>query len=295
LPGECRQKFTSSWSSSDPAGVTTTSLPTVRRERGRRGLRPDRSWSATHATIGGLFARARGVRSERRTAWLMSQKRLQFMELLGQDWSLSAAGRELRIGRSTDHIWKNGTVVRRKGGKVKIVPPLEPLSVRTTSPRFLSEQERIQIADLVSLGRGPTVMGTALGRSPSTISRELRRNLHASGQYRPFDAHAVAASSRHPRHPLKLGTDPVLRSFVIERWGSDGVRSRSAARFGWHPRTIPAAGWRPRRSIGRSTALARGSSASQLLHRLAPAVTIAGDTAARSVPAPVRPAHAVGP
>jgi len=106
----------------------------------------------------------------------MSQKRREFVELLAKGWSMRAACQELGIGRSTGHIWKNGTVVRRKDGTVKVVPPLEPLAVRSISPRFLSEQERIQVADLASRGQGPTTIGRALGRSPSTISRELRRN-----------------------------------------------------------------------------------------------------------------------
>ncbi|MCL1870334.1 MAG: helix-turn-helix domain-containing protein [Promicromonosporaceae bacterium] len=49
---------------------------------------------------------------------------------------------------------------------------------------------------------GPTAIGRVVGRSSSTISRELRRNLHSSGQYRPFNAHGLAAAregsgSRH--------------------------------------------------------------------------------------------------
>lgn len=108
-------------------------------------------------------------------------------------------------------------MVRCKNGTVKVVPPLEPLAVRTISPRFLSEQERIQIADLASRGHGPTAIAKALGRSPATISRELRRNLHASGQYRPFHAHALAATRRRRSHPLKLRADPTLRSYVTER------------------------------------------------------------------------------
>lgn len=74
----------------------------------------------------------------------------------------------------------------QKDGTVKFVTPLEPLAVRTISLRFLSEPERIQIADLASRSLGPTALGLALGRAPSTISRELRRNLYVSGQYRPF-------------------------------------------------------------------------------------------------------------
>jgi hypothetical protein len=118
----------------------------------------------------------------------MSQKRREFLKLLAAGWSMRAACQELGTGRSTGHIWKNGTVVRRKDGTAKVVPPLEPLAVRTISLRFLSEQERIQIADLACRGHGPTAIGEVLGRSPSTISRELRRNLHTSGQWRLVQA-----------------------------------------------------------------------------------------------------------
>jgi len=86
---------------------------------------------------------------------------------------MSAAEREVGVSRSAASIWKNGTTGRRKDGTVKIVPPHEPLSVRVISPRFLSEEERVQIADLASRGMGPTAIGTILGRAPSTISREL--------------------------------------------------------------------------------------------------------------------------
>lgn len=71
-------------------------------------------------------------------------------------------------------------------GTLKVVPPLEPLAVRVILPRFLSEEERVQIADLASHGMVPTALATALGRVPSKTSRELRRNPHSSGQYRPF-------------------------------------------------------------------------------------------------------------
>ncbi|WP_293785318.1 IS30 family transposase [uncultured Aeromicrobium sp.] len=147
----------------------------------------------------------------------MTAKRRRFLELVAQGSSVANARREVGVSRSTGNIWKNGTVVRRKDGAVKTVPPLEPLASRTISPRFLSEPERIQIADLASRGHGPTAIGKLLGRAPSTISRELRRNRHTSGQYRPFHAQALAATRRRRSHPLKLRTDPVLRAYVIER------------------------------------------------------------------------------
>lgn len=82
--------------------------------------------------------------------------------------------------------------------------------------RFLSEAEHIQIADLASRGLGSTVIGRALSRAPSTISRELRRDLHPSGQYRPFHPHSVAAAA-HP--PGKLSVDAAMRAFVLARLG----------------------------------------------------------------------------
>ncbi|TRY16554.1 IS30 family transposase [Tessaracoccus rhinocerotis] len=114
-----------------------------------------------------------------------------------------------------------------KDGTVKVVPPLEPLAVRVISPRFLSEAERVQIADLASQGRGPTDIAALLGRSPSTISRELRRNRHHSGEYRPFHAHSQAAARRRRTRPLKLAGDSELRTFVTaklaQRWSPQQI------------------------------------------------------------------------
>ena len=57
-----------------------------------------------------------------------------------------------------------------------------------------------------------------LGRSPSTVSRELRRNRDpGSGQYRPFTAHKLAAQRRARPRAGKIARDEVLRQFVQER------------------------------------------------------------------------------
>ena len=77
---------------------------------------------------------------------------------------------------------RRGTVVRRE-----------------ISDRYLSEQERVLIADLRAAGAGVRAIADRTGRSPSTISRELRRNRDpASGQYRPFTAHKLAVQRRVP-------------------------------------------------------------------------------------------------
>lgn len=68
------------------------------------------------------------------------------------------------------------------------------LSVRSHPYRV--GHDRDHIADLANKGHCSTVIAVSLGSSPSTISRELRRNVHESGQYRPFHAHSLAATIR---------------------------------------------------------------------------------------------------
>jgi len=130
------------------------------------------------------------------------------------------AAREVGISRSAAYLWRDGGQVRDKDGSMRIVAPLEPASLRPISPRFLSEEERIRIADLASEGYGPTAIGGRLGRSASTVSRELSRNRHVSGQYRPFHAHRQAAVRRFRPKPLRLSTVPALRNYVGEKLGS---------------------------------------------------------------------------
>ena len=146
-----------------------------------------------------------------------SEARRRFVELMAQGWSLRAACVEVGVSRSAGQRWKNGARVRRPDGTVLVVPPLEPLAVRQISPRFLSEDERVKIADLASRGLGPTAIGRELGRAASTISRELRRNLHPSGQYRPFHAHSEAAVRRHRERPMKIIENTALFEFVLAR------------------------------------------------------------------------------
>lgn len=55
--------------------------------------------------------------------------------------------------------------------------------MRQISSRFLSQDDRIQIADLHNAGLDVRQIAQRLSRAPSTISRELRRNV-TSGELR---------------------------------------------------------------------------------------------------------------
>ncbi len=91
-------------------------------------------------------------------------------------------------GHVTDHgaNWSRGYKTYRRGAVVGFVPPLGRLSVRQVSARFLSQDERVVIADLHRAGSSVRWIAQ---RSPSTVSRELRRNATAGNGYRPFEAH----------------------------------------------------------------------------------------------------------
>jgi transposase, IS30 family len=88
------------------------------------------------------------------------------------------------------------------------------------SGRYLSFAEREEIALLRARGCGAREVGRLIGRSASTISRELRRNAATRGgglEYRATTAqwHADRRASR-PK-PAKLAVNPRLREYVQDR------------------------------------------------------------------------------
>lgn len=83
--------------------------------------------------------------------------------------------------------------------------------------------------------------------------RELRRNLHTTGQYRPFHAQVLAAQRRRrPKQP-KLAGNAELRGFVVdrlaERWSPQQISPALVLRIP----TSRACGWPPKASIWRCT------------------------------------------
>jgi len=74
-----------------------------------------------------------------------------------------------------------------------------------------------------------------LGRSPSTISRELRRNVGVDGHYRPGVADRLAAGRLARPRPRRLVVDEPLRAVVVEllgkRWSPEQVAHELPTRF----------------------------------------------------------------
>jgi IS30 family transposase len=105
---------------------------------------------------------------------------------------------------------------------------MSPYGQASVSGRYLSFAEREEIALLKAQGVGVRETARELGRDPSTISRELRRNAATRGgklEYRAGVAQWKAELTARRPKPAKLVTNPRLRAYVQERL--DGKVRRS--------------------------------------------------------------------
>ncbi len=166
----------------------------------------------------------------------LSAKRQKFMELRERGWSIRAAAREVGVSCSAGNNWASGYKTYRKGELVEFVPPLDRLTVRQISARFLSQDEPIEIADLRSAGQSLRQIAGRLNRAPSTISRELRRNTHTVGVYRPFDAYRQATLRRTRHNARRVESNTELRQMLFELLAQRRSRSRSAETCGFDSR-----------------------------------------------------------
>lgn len=118
----------------------------------------------------------------------MVDKQREFARLLQQGVSISEACRRLGIDRKTGHWWKNGGVIVTDGGTRIVEPAIGRYERKPDSERYLTEAERVAIADGTRAGRSARAIAAELGRAVSTVARELTRNLASDGVYHPFTA-----------------------------------------------------------------------------------------------------------
>ncbi|AZQ78148.1 IS30 family transposase [Flaviflexus ciconiae] len=97
---------------------------------------------------------------------------------------------------------------------------MPPISLAEPTGRFLSFEEREEIALLRAKDKGVREIARELGRDPGTISRELRRNAATrSGkqEYRALVAQWKAQQAARRPKAAKLVTNDQLREYVQER------------------------------------------------------------------------------
>ena len=122
-------------------------------------------------------------------------------------------------------------------GGVAVVDPYQAIS-----PRYLSLQDRERIFDLYKAGHSIRGIARALGRAPSTISRELRRNPTVEGAYGPLAAQRAAAARRkRPKQPIIMADDELralMKEKLKQRWSPEEIagwlRVKYPEKKRWH-------------------------------------------------------------
>ncbi|WP_423185006.1 IS30 family transposase [Arthrobacter sp. NyZ413] len=184
------------------------------------------------------WARAAGIRSVRVTVG----KRQEFFRLRAAGVGRREATAAVGVDRKTAYLWDNG-IVQAKG---KLVHPetaavdykqtvntaiaaTEATQGTTTAsiaqtalekvidPRYLSLQDRERIRDMKAQGCSSRAVAAALGRSPSSISREISRNSHPVLGYQPYGAQRAAVARRPRPKVSKLNGNQRLRDFVKDK------------------------------------------------------------------------------
>jgi len=115
---------------------------------------------------------------------------------------ITGAAAEAGTYRAKGRRW-----LRESGG-------VRPRRGRDLLGRCLTFAEREEIAIARARGHGIRQIAHGLGRSPSTISRELARNVEGIKGYRATTAHALAYERASRPKAAKLATNLVLRAKV---------------------------------------------------------------------------------
>ena len=149
------------------------------------------------------------------------------MRLIAQGISNTEACRLVGINRKTGTRWRYGRTVVNSAGVALHYPSVKISEPKPRSPRYLSQPERIAIADLLSGGASIRAIARELGRPPSTISREIRRNGDADGRYRPHRAEQAARARMCRPRLRRIAVDTVLAGVVAgllaQRWSPEQV------------------------------------------------------------------------
>jgi IS30 family transposase len=151
----------------------------------------------------------------------LSEQQDKFTRLIAQGVSNSEACRLVGINRRTGTRWRFGRTILNTAGEAVHYPPVPTASLRRRArhPRYLSLAERTVFADLRRAGATVRAIAAETGRSPSTVSRELRRNAQASGKYLPGAADQAAMQRQQKPRERRVQRDTALGAAVGERLG----------------------------------------------------------------------------
>ena len=146
---------------------------------------------------------------------------------------------------SRGRIYPDGRVVRYPKQNNRAVPERRSRAIggsvdlnaveKVIDSRYLSLVDRERLRDLRSTGMSMRQIASQMGRSPSTISRELSRNTVSSRGYLPHTAHRLSVGRRtRYREPRLLANDQ-LRSYtqakLSKKWSPQQISRRLVKDF----------------------------------------------------------------
>jgi transposase, IS30 family len=145
-------------------------------------------------------------------------KRALYVQLMSLGTlSSTAACEQVGVSRKTGQRWRLGQMrVNAAGIETWVEPVVQPRRA-AGSPRYLSEEERTVVADGLRAGRSRRSIASELGRSVSTVCREISRNAETSGEYRPHAAHRRMLDRRPRPRQRRVVLSCDLRRAVQER------------------------------------------------------------------------------
>ena len=158
-----------------------------------------------------------------------AQVKRRYFELIRSGLSGSDASQRVGVSLSCGSLWFIDA------GQVAFVDA--PIS-----PRFLSQDDRIEIADGLACGEPVKVVAARIGKSYQTVYREIARNSKPDGRYQPWYAHGQAYLRRRRPRARVFEEDAELAAVVAarlaRRWSpgqiSRWLRRRYPRRPGWH-------------------------------------------------------------
>jgi transposase, IS30 family len=158
----------------------------------------------------------------------LSRERAAYSRLMQQGHSNAEACRIVGIDARTGRKWLNGRSADRRQ---KAAPPMRMVVPPSGASRYLREDERIHIADRLREKATVRAIAAELGRSPSTVSREIRRNrtdgTRGQWHYRPHAAQTRADARRPRPKPRKILRNHELRDAVQamldEKWSPEQI------------------------------------------------------------------------
>jgi IS30 family transposase len=128
-----------------------------------------------------------------------------------------SAAQEAGVSRTTGHSWSRGYKIYRNRQVSGFVPPLECLAVREISARFLSQEERIAIADLRYAGLSIRQIAPGWAghhpRSPATCAATPPA-VAVANRSRP------TADDRAPGSPSPAAHRGQRRAATADRWAA---------------------------------------------------------------------------